>query len=83
MTIPTLVFATVSAKARSYWTCDGCLTRAQGSTVRVESTDLNHSPGQMGEAMVRLSSNISNQNMPVGWASYVGSRHLCPKCMDL
>lgn len=82
MAKPMLIFATVVAKARSYWKCDGCGVLQQGETIRVQSESLDHTPSQMGDAMVDLTRYVSNQRMPAGWSSHANDRHLCPECKE-
>ena len=79
-----LAVQTVTVRGRAAYSCDRCGRVSLGSLVTLNL--------QQVADIAAATRNLSNQNMPVGWASYYRTKqvhdrfavdeHRCPTCID-
>jgi hypothetical protein len=79
VTLKTIECGFLAVKGLPTYTCDGCGLQALGSTVSNETRTW-FDMSEAGAQVRALLANVSNQHMPIGWASYGNGAHKCPRC---
>lgn len=75
-----VVIKTMNLRGIPVYECTRCKRLAEGSTVRIDLTDLSIRPVQAGIVAARECANISNNHMPIGWVSNGRDDVRCPEC---
>ena len=77
----TLQYRSMSIKAVPTYTCDQCGAQAQGATVTHTFVERAWSrPEDVATSLSMAAREVHNNHMPLNWAGYGISRHLCPSC---
>ena len=75
-----MIIHTMTIRGIPHYECAGCKRTAEGSTVRIELSQLHIRPTQASIVVARECAAVSNRHLPVGWVSNGRDDVRCPEC---